>query len=77
MPVLRIFTDTQCYIGFADRRAETVPNKSQMTALPAGDWTIERIGDDTLVFACPDHEPMIYKNGKLEILKPLPRHMDF
>jgi hypothetical protein len=45
--------------------------------LPPGDWIIERISDDTLVFACPEHEPRICKNGKLEILKPLPRHMDF
>lgn len=45
--------------------------------LPPGEWVFERIGDDTIICACPEHEPRIVKNGKLEILKPLPRHLDF
>jgi hypothetical protein len=45
------------------------------SCLPPGDWVFERFGDDTIICACPDHQPRIFKNGKLEILKPLPAHM--
>lgn len=46
-----------------------------LAQLPPGDWITERISDDTIVFACSEHEPRIAKNGKLEILKPLPCHL--
>jgi len=39
--------------------------------LPAGDWTIQPFGD-TLILTCPDHQPRIVKDGKAEILEPMP-----
>ena len=48
-------------------------SKSELTHvcdLPPGQWRIVPFGDDAIILACPDHPPLIYKNGKLEILKP-------
>ena len=42
-----------------------------LSELPPGDWDY-RIFSGTVIFACPDHQPRILKDGELKLLEPTP-----
>lgn len=38
-------------------------------SLPAGDWHLTVVDPDTVLAACPEHEPrLIYRDGRVEVL---------